>query len=103
MSIFTLSGKNFLNSIEYLDPDTMEWTNFTMKPDGYKSNRKTSKSQIANGSHNGDEESHSETHEDFSASELDTSIPEELEESSGCGDMQVVNGIMGVCEPTNVH
>lgn len=28
------AGKNFLNSIEYLDPATGEWTNFTPKPEG---------------------------------------------------------------------
>merc|ERR1719427_1050403 len=33
------SGKIFLNTIEYLDPDTMEWTTFTPKPEGYKSKR----------------------------------------------------------------
>jgi len=31
------SGKTFLDTTEYLDPDTMEWTNFTPKPEGYKS------------------------------------------------------------------
>merc|ERR1719423_512013 len=33
------SGKSFLDTIEYLDPDTMEWTNFTPKPEGYKSKK----------------------------------------------------------------
>lgn len=31
---YAFAGKNFLNSIEYLDPSTGEWTNFTPKPDG---------------------------------------------------------------------
>merc|ERR1719427_584776 len=35
------SGKIFLNTIEYLDPDTMEWTTFTPKPEGYKSKRQS--------------------------------------------------------------
>lgn len=95
------SGKNFLNSIEYLDPETMEWTNFTPKPEGYKS-RKTSRSQLYIGGNGGEEESRSETQEDCSTSELDTSIPEEIE-PNGCVDLKVVNGIMGHCETTNVH
>ena len=81
----------------------MEWTNFTPKPDGYKS-RKVSRVQGNLGAgQNGDEESRSETQEDCSVSELDTSIPEELE-SNGCGgNLPQVNGINSHCETTNVH
>lgn len=79
----------------------MEWTNFTPKPEGYKS-RKSSRSQANGGSGAVDEESRSETQEDCSASELDTSIPEELEPIS-CGDMPALNGMMAYTETANVH
>lgn len=89
-----------MNSIEYLDPETMEWTNFTPKPEGYKS-RKASKTQLFGGN-GAEEESRSETQEDCSTSELDTSIPEEIE-PNGCADIKAVNGLMGLCETANVH
>lgn len=34
--LLLFTGKNFLNSIEYLDPVTGEWTNFTPKPEVLK-------------------------------------------------------------------
>ena len=84
-----------MNSIEYLDPETMEWTNFTPKPEGYKSRRtSTAKPLYAEGT----DDLTNGHHED-----LNVSIPEELE-PTGCADRSAVsNGFLSHCETANVH
>ena len=76
---FLLSGKTFLNTIEYLDSKTMEWTTFTPKPIGYKSKRSirsrgTSQEEIIGG-----------------VMELDDCIPEAMEAPT-----HVNNGFLSV-------
>ena len=52
---FFFSGKGFLNSIEFLDPATNEWTNFTPKPGmkQHSNNKNRYENEFLNGKQNG--------------------------------------------------
>lgn len=62
LQFFVFAGKNFLNSTEYLDPETNEWTNFTPKPEFLKEGnlsldvQKESSRSVKENGHNGTHE-----------------------------------------------
>ncbi|KAK7028241.1 hypothetical protein SK128_004373 [Halocaridina rubra] len=80
------SGKNFLNSVEYLDPDTDEWTNFTPKPELVKNIKSSVNSDLCK--ENGHRTS------SFGVSHRDS---EEVFKNEGLTDhIQVENGCNGI-------